>query len=89
MTEFKELGQNFTADGLEENETKGQSIFSYSTKALRRLTARLTTPSAVDCANEERPDTQTDYDDERSFVNDDNFDPEEALDAAILIKENY
>ena len=44
--------------------------------------------------NEETTNTQTDYDTKRAFVNDDNFDPEEALKAAadkrkILMKRLY
>ena len=44
--------------------------------------------------NEEKTNTQTDYDTKRAFVNDDNFHPEEALKAAadkrkILMKRLY
>ena len=35
----------------------------------------------MDRTNEERPNSQTDY--ENAFANDDNFDPEEALEAAV------
>ena len=39
----------------------------------------------MDHTNEERPNSQTDYENENkdAFANDDNFDPEEALEDAV------
>ena len=37
----------------------------------------------MDRTNEERPNTQTDYENERRIGNDDKFDPEEALEASV------
>ena len=36
----------------------------------------------MDRTNEERPNSQTDYENEKRLANDDNFNPEEALEAA-------
>ena len=53
-------------------------------KTLKRLAKYLSKSPSIDHTNEERPNSQTDYENEikDAFANDDNFDPEEALEDA-------
>ena len=60
MPEFQELTEAFTADG-----GQGQDIFNDSAKASKRLAKYLSKASSMDRTNEERPNSQTYYENER------------------------
>ena len=62
MPEFQELTETFTADGLEEEEAKDKAR---GQDASKRLAKYLSKSSFMDRTNEERSNSQTDYENER------------------------
>ena len=64
MLEFKELTETFTADGLEEEEARDKAYLTILPK-LRKDLQIIYLDRLLWIANEERPNTQTDYENER------------------------
>ena len=68
----------------QEEEAKNKAYSTILPKLQKGLTEYLSRSSTVGRKNEERPNTQTDYMKTKdAFVNEDNFDPEETLEAAV------
>ena len=84
MPEFEELTETLTADGLEEEEVRDKAYLTISPK--QRPTEYLSRSSTMHRTNEERPmpiHMKQIMKTKDAFVNDDSFDPKEALEAAV------
>ena len=90
MPESQELTETSTAGGLEEEEAmQGQGIFNDSAKASKRLAKYLSKSSSMDRTNEERSNSQTDYENERTPLQTRTILTQKKLWRLLLMKENF
>ena len=83
MPEFQELTETFTADGLEEEEAKDKAYLTILPKLRKDLQSIYLNCLLWIAQMKKDPIHKQIMKTKDAFANDDNFDPEEALEAAV------
>ena len=83
MPEFQELTETFTADGLEEEEAKDKAYLTILPKLRKDLQSIYLNRLLWIAQMKKDPIHKQIMKTKDTFANDDNFDPEEALEAAV------